>query len=96
MFDRREEMIMSTGLDIASGVHTTAVVVGTPWASNGRMARYAIRAIQIPSRNGEWTWLARAPYSTWRLYGSWEEAAVYVGRHYRETRVRASERDECD
>lgn len=61
-----------------TGHTTTAVVVTTPWASDGKMGKYAIRAIRIPSINGGWTWLARAPYSTWRMFGSWEEAAVYL------------------
>lgn len=54
-----------------------------------KMGKYCIRAIRIPSVNGEWTWLARAPYAGWHIFGSWEEAAVYLVLERRRRAARA-------
>lgn len=86
MFDNREVDAVSEDVKGPTGTTTIGVAVIVPWASNGKAGKYRIRAIRIPSRNGNWTWLACAPYRTWRMFGSWEEAALYLWLYERDER----------
>ena len=67
-----------------------------PWVSAGKMAKSVIRTIQIPSVNGRWTWLARRPYDTWYMFGSWEEAALYLKLAHRAMYGPLNSADECE
>lgn len=55
-----------------------------PWASAGKMGKYAIRSIPIPALTGmDRTWLARIPYGTWQMFTSWEGAAAWLWAEHR-------------
>lgn len=57
---------------------------GLPWASAGKMGKYAIRTIPIPALTGmRHTWLARMPYGTWQMFTSWEGAAAWLWSEHR-------------